>query len=212
MPNKYLHIDEQSVWDDAAEQLRKAPQLALDTERNGRFAYKERICLIQICDGLETYLVDPLAVKDLSVLGQQLADETVVKVMHGCEEDIRYFDGDYGFPVCNVFDTGLAARFLGSDRPNLGAVLEEFAGVVIPKTPGFKFRTGDCGRCPGRPWNTPPATYTTCCPWPTSCGTAWINSGDRNGFTRSVSGWRACGNRLWSPWRRPFDESEDGIR
>ena len=135
MPNKYLHINEQSAWDDAAEQLNKAPQLALDTERNGRFAYKERICLIQICDGLETYLVDPLAVKDLSALGRLLADESVVKVMHGCEEDIRYFDGDYEFPVCNVFDTGLAARFLGSNRPNLGAVLEEFAGVVIPKDP-----------------------------------------------------------------------------
>lgn len=118
-----------------AEELRQAPRLALDTERNGRFAYRERICLIQISDGRSTYLLDPLAVKDLDVLGESLADEDVMIVMHGCEEDVRYFDRDFGFEVSNLFDTGLAARFLGVSRPNLGAVLDEFCGVGIAKDP-----------------------------------------------------------------------------
>ncbi len=118
-----------------ADELRQAPRLALDTERNGRFAYRERICLIQISDGRGTYLLDPLSVKRLDVLGELLADAAVAIVMHGCEEDVRYFDRDFGFTVSNLFDTGLAARFLGVTRPNLGAVLEEFCGVGIAKDP-----------------------------------------------------------------------------
>ena len=133
MPNQYRYIDTQAGWDDAADSLRHGSQLALDTERNGRFAYQERICLIQLCDGEQTLLIDPLAIDDLSSFGAMLADESIVKVIHGCEEDVRFFDHDFGFTINNLFDTGLAARFLGVSRPNLGAVLEEFAGVTIPK-------------------------------------------------------------------------------
>lgn len=135
MQNQYRYIGEQSDWDAVAEELRHAPRLALDTERNGRFAYRERICLIQIADGRGTYLLDPLSVKNLDALGDLLADEAVAIVMHGCEEDVRYFDRDFGFEVSKLFDTGLAARFLGVSRPNLGAVLEEFCGVGIAKDP-----------------------------------------------------------------------------
>ena len=135
MRNQYSYISEQGDWDAVAEELRQAPRLALDTERNGRFAYRERICLIQISDGRATYLLDPLGVKNIDVLGGLLADEEVAIVMHGCEEDVRYFDRDFGFEVTNLFDTGLAARFLGVSRPNLGAVLEEFCGVGIVKDP-----------------------------------------------------------------------------
>ena len=133
MPNQYRYIDTQASWDDAADSLQHASQLALDTERNGRFAYQERICLIQLCDGEQTLLIDSLAIDDLSSFGAMLADESIVKVIHGCEEDVRFFDHDFGFTINNLFDTGLAARFLGVSRPNLGAVLEEFAGVTIPK-------------------------------------------------------------------------------
>ena len=135
MRNQYRYIGEQGDWDAVAEELRRAPRLALDTERNGRFAYRERICLIQISDGRETYLLDPLSVKGLDALGEVLADEAVPVVMHGCEEDVRFFDRDFGFEINNLFDTGLAARFLGVSRPNLGAVLEEFCGVGIAKDP-----------------------------------------------------------------------------
>ena len=133
--NQYRYIGEQSDWDAVSKDLRQAPRLAIDTERNGRFAYREQICLIQISDGIGTYLLDPLSVKGLDGLGEALADEAVQVVMHGCEEDVRFFDRDFGFTVANLFDTGMAARFLGVPRPNLGAVLEEFCGVGIDKDP-----------------------------------------------------------------------------
>ena len=135
MPQHYDYIATQADWDAAAAELRAVPRLALDTERNGRFAYRERICLIQIADDRHTWLLDPLSVPDLSALGDLLADPAILKTLHGCEEDIRYLHGDFGFAVRNLFDTGMAARFAGVTRPNLGAVLEEFCGVSIPKDP-----------------------------------------------------------------------------
>ena len=133
MRNRYRYISDQAEWDAVAAELRESARLALDTERNGRYAYRERICLIQLSDGRQTYLLDPLTVDDLSALGRILGDESVVKALHGSEEDIRFFHRDFGFSVNNLFDTGMAARFLGVARPNLGAVLEEFCGVAIPK-------------------------------------------------------------------------------
>ena len=135
MPQHYDYIATQADWDAAAAELRAVPRLALDTERNGRFAYRERICLIQIADDRHTWLLDPLSVPDLSALGALLSDPAILKTLHGCEEDIRYLHGDFGFAVRNLFDTGMAARFAGVTRPNLGAVLEEFCGVSIPKDP-----------------------------------------------------------------------------
>ena len=133
MPNRYRYISDQAAWDGVVGELAKSTRLALDSERNGRYAYQERICLIQISDGQQTVLLDPLAVDDLSGLGSILADYGVVKALHGAEEDVRYFHTDFGFTIANLFDTGMAARFLGVARPNLGAVLEEFCGVAIPK-------------------------------------------------------------------------------
>lgn len=154
MRNQYRYIGEQSDWDAVADELRQARRLAIDTERNGRFAYRERICLIQISDGRWTYLLDPLSVKGLDALGEALADDAVAIMMHGCEEDVRYFDRDYGFEVNNLFDTGLAARFLGVSKPNLGAVLEEFCGVGIAKDP--KLQVSHWGR---RPLSGPALDY-----------------------------------------------------
>jgi ribonuclease D len=127
-------INTQAEWDRAAARLAQEPELALDTESNSLYTYRESICLIQIAAGEQVFLLDPLAVPDLSALGRILADSTVVKVLHGSDYDIRSFDRDYGFNIASLFDTETAARFLGQTSPNLASVLETFLGVVIPKS------------------------------------------------------------------------------
>jgi ribonuclease D len=127
-------LAEQKDWEDAATRLFGEPYLAVDTESNSLYTYRERICLIQIASRQETFILDPLAVKDLAVLGQLLADPSIVKVLHGSDYDLRSFDRDYGFRVKSLFDTETAARFLGETSPNLASVLEKFLGVNIPKS------------------------------------------------------------------------------
>jgi len=127
-------ITRQSTWENVAARLAREPELAIDTESNSLHAYQERVCLIQIGTPRETFLIDPLAVKDLSSLGDLLANPAIIKDVHGSDYDLRCFDRDYQFRIRSLFDTQIAARFLGSTTPNLASVLEKFLGVTIPKS------------------------------------------------------------------------------
>lgn len=130
-------IDRQAAWDEIAAQLSElseASELAVDLESNSLHAYRERVCLIQLATSQECFILDPLAVEDLSALGTILADPGITKDGHGCDYDVRSLDRDYGFGFQNLFDTQIAARFLGSNTPNLGSVLENYLGVAIRKS------------------------------------------------------------------------------
>ncbi len=127
-------ISSQGQWDRVAGLLSGASELAIDTEANSMYAYRGRICLIQIASSQAVYLLDPLAVTDLTALGSVLADASVTKVMHGSDYDLRSLHREYGFAVAGLFDTETCARFLGMVSPNLAAVLQEFLDVEIPKS------------------------------------------------------------------------------
>lgn len=127
-------IADQSIWENVAVRLAREPELAIDTESNSLHAYQEQVCLIQIGTPRETFLVDPLAVRDLTSLGRLLANPAIIKDLHGADYDIRCFDRDYRFRIRSLFDTQIAARFLGSSTPNLASVLNDFLGVSIPKS------------------------------------------------------------------------------
>jgi ribonuclease D len=127
-------ISTQAHWDRVALELEREPELAVDTEANSMYAYRGRICLVQIASVKSVWLLDPLAVGDLSHLGRILADSSIVKIMHGSDYDLRSFFREYGFPVNGLFDTETCARFLGLVSPNLAAVLQRFLDVEIPKS------------------------------------------------------------------------------
>ncbi|HVR69444.1 MAG TPA: HRDC domain-containing protein, partial [Vicinamibacteria bacterium] len=79
-------------------------------------------------------LIDPLAVRDLAPLARALADATVVKVLHGADYDVTSLKRDFGFTITRVFDTMLAARFLGLPEVGLQAVLRHELGVTVSKS------------------------------------------------------------------------------
>ena len=127
-------ITQQGQWEQVAQRLAQCSELAIDTEANSMYAYRGRICLIQLAADESIYLLDPLAVKDLSALGDLLADAAVTKVLHGSDYDLRSFHREYGFEVAGLFDTETCARFQGMVSPNLAAVLRTFLDVEIPKS------------------------------------------------------------------------------
>lgn len=127
-------ITDQSNWENVAARLAREPELAIDTESNSLHAYQEQVCLIQIGTPRESFLVDPLAVQDLTSLGRLLDNPAIIKDLHGADYDLRCFDRDYQFRIRSLFDTQIAARFLGSSTPNLASVLDNFLGVSIPKS------------------------------------------------------------------------------
>ena len=115
------------------EQVSEERRIGFDLESNGFFRYPERICLIQLSTSQRIYLIDPIAIDDMSPLGTVLADPTVETVLHSGDHDIRSLDRDWGFHVGNLFDTSIAAAFVGSERLGLASTLQDFMGVTIPK-------------------------------------------------------------------------------
>jgi len=124
--------------------LRGEPALAVDTESNSLYVYREQVCLIQISVPGNDYLVDPLALSDLSGLGPLFADPGVLKVLHGAEYDLSVLQRDYRFTLENLFDTMWASRILGWPAHGLAALLKAHFGVSLNK----KYQRADWGRRP----------------------------------------------------------------
>jgi ribonuclease D len=127
-------ITDQAQWEKIARTLEKTGVLAIDLEGNGYFRYPEHICLIQLALEKQVVLLDPLALKDLSTLGRLLQNPALVKIFHSCDWDLRSLDRDCGFHVQGLFDSSLAARFLGINEVGLGKVLKHFLGVELDKS------------------------------------------------------------------------------
>jgi ribonuclease D len=121
------------AWEKCLLRLRQAARLAIDLEANSMFAYRERVCLIQITIPGKDFVVDPLAIGDLSGLGELIQDPGVEKIFHAAEYDLILLKRDYGWELNNLFDTMWAARILGYAQVGLASLLERFYRVKLDK-------------------------------------------------------------------------------
>lgn len=126
-------VDSTSTLDLLVEDLSSADAIAVDTEANSFFAYRERICLVQISTRDRDYLVDPLAPLDLRPLGGVFADPAILKVFHAAENDIILLRQAFDFTFRNLFDTLVAAQVIGVKRYSLQAMLQERFSLDIDK-------------------------------------------------------------------------------
>jgi len=122
--------------------------VALDTESDSLHSFPEKVCLVQVADERGTVsLVDPLAVRDLSALAPLVADPAVVKVFHGASYDLSSMKRDFGFAFAGIFDTMVAAQFLGLPALGLASLLERFFGIA----PGRSRQKDDWAKRPLTP-------------------------------------------------------------
>ncbi|MEA5112609.1 MAG: HRDC domain-containing protein [Geobacteraceae bacterium] len=127
-----------------ARRIEGAPVIAFDLEADSLHHYREKVCLVQIAVSRDVFLVDPLAVPDLSPLGGVLADPAVRKVFHGADYDIRSLYRDFSLEVLNLFDTMFACQFLGEKEVGLAAVLKKRFGIELDK----RYQKADWSRRP----------------------------------------------------------------
>ncbi len=115
------------------EDLRQQDTIAVDTESNSLHAYQEQVCLIQFSTREKDYLLDPLALPDLTLLAPIFAAPEVEKIFHAAEYDLLCLRRDFAFTFENLFDTMWAARLLGYVKVGLGALLERHFEVQPDK-------------------------------------------------------------------------------
>ncbi|MEW5853932.1 MAG: HRDC domain-containing protein [Myxococcota bacterium] len=129
------------------DRLTPARRIALDTESDGFFRYRARLCLLQLASDDVEALVDPLALRDMAPLNALLADSTREIVLHDAEQDIALLRRHVGLTLGRVFDTSAAAKLLGIRALGLQSMLQDFLGVQLDK----KEQRSDWGRRPLRP-------------------------------------------------------------
>ena len=107
-------VDTQDGLEEMLERLADIEELAVDTEADSFYSYREKVCLIQLTYREQDWLVDPLCELDLSGLGAIFADPEVVKIFHDGEYDVMILKREYGFEFASLFDTRVAAAALGA--------------------------------------------------------------------------------------------------
>ena len=107
------------------------PVLAVDTEFLRERTYRPKLCLIQLATSADDIVaVDPIAITDLTPIARLFKDPSIVKVIHACSQDLEVIDGAMGCVPTPMFDTQLAAAFLGH-RMQLGY------GALVRYLPGI---------------------------------------------------------------------------
>ena len=108
--------------------------LAVDTEFLRERTYHPRLCLLQLATADSIAAVDPIALTDLSAVAELFRDPSITKVIHACSQDLEVLDGAMGCVPEPLFDTQLAAAFLGHRMQlGYGALVEAYTGVHLAK-------------------------------------------------------------------------------
>lgn len=96
--------------------------------------YRENVCFVQLCVGDEVFLIDTLAVRDLSPLRPALTDPGILKLLHGADYDVVCIKRDFDIGLFPIFDTMISAQMLGYEQLGLAALVERHFGAHLDKT------------------------------------------------------------------------------
>src|SRR5699024_8110609 len=147
-----------SIWIDRPNQLTefcaelRGELIAVHTESDHFHAYQPRVCLIQLADGQNDALIDPLRLGNtgLTALFELLEDPKTPTLLHAARNDILELQRDFGVRISNIFDTQIAAKFLGYKRNGLSWLQKN----ILAKTPPRQFQRYD--------WRTRPIPAEVC--------------------------------------------------
>lgn len=130
----YEWIDTPRGLERLAGELSKQERIGLDTESDSFHHYRERVCLIQISTRDHDTIIDPLALRDLSLLRPLFQDPNREWVMNGADYDIVCLKRDFDIHFARIFDTVVAAQLLGYRATGLAAMLKLHFQVNVSKT------------------------------------------------------------------------------
>ena len=113
--------------------------ITVDTEFLRESTFWPKLCLIQTAaQGIEA-MIDPLAEDlDLQPFYDLMANENVLKVMHGCRQDVEIFHKEAGIIPAPLFDTQIAAMVCGfGDAVGYENLIKNTTGGKIDKGSRF---------------------------------------------------------------------------
>src|SRR5581483_5072539 len=132
------HVMAEPIWvdgdaglSDVIETLRSEPEYGLDTEFVAERTYWPRLCLVQLSWTGGVALVDPFTC-DVHALGS-LLDTDATMITHAGAADLPILERACGARPTHLFDTQLAAGFVGLGMPSLVSLVSSILGVRLDK-------------------------------------------------------------------------------
>ena len=129
----YTYVDNSDLLRKIVFQISKASELGVDLEADSMFHYQEKVCILQLSSKSANFIIDTLAVKDLSPLKRIFSDPKIKKIFHGADYDIRSLKRDFNIEIQGLFDTQIAARFIGVKETGLANLLNLKLGISLEK-------------------------------------------------------------------------------
>ncbi|HWF74128.1 MAG TPA: ribonuclease D, partial [Solirubrobacteraceae bacterium] len=133
--------------DDVAEiaaAARASGRLGIDTEFMSEGRYRALLCLVQVAvddragGEPEIVLVDTLQDVDVTPLAELLADPSIEIVLHAGRQDVAILRRTWQTEIHNVFDTQIAAGFVGaSAQAGYSNLLGTILGRRVGKTASY---------------------------------------------------------------------------
>jgi ribonuclease D len=129
-----------------AERAAHGGRIAIDTEFVSERRYQALLCLMQVAvpdpdaaGGVRTEVLDPLEGEpDFAPLARALADPAVEVVMHAGRQDVAILRRTLDTDVRNIFDTQVAAGFLGfGNQEGYESLVRKVLQVKLRGSEGF---------------------------------------------------------------------------
>ncbi|KAH8340929.1 hypothetical protein KR059_009787 [Drosophila kikkawai] len=119
----------------ALEELRQAPQIAIDVEHHSYRTFMGITCLVQMSTRSKDYIFDTLTLRDeMHILNLVLTDPKKLKILHGADLDIEWLQRDLSLYIVNMFDTHRAAKALNMARLSLAFLLKHYLDLDVDKS------------------------------------------------------------------------------
>ena len=131
---EFTYIDNELVLKECCKVLSTSRLLSVDTEFVRERTFYPQPGLIQVSDGENIYLIDPLACGSLTAFFEMLESPKIRIIMHSSSEDIELFYFMGCGVIQNLFDTQIAAAWLGMGASlSLQKLIEHHENIVIEK-------------------------------------------------------------------------------
>ena len=132
---QYDIVTDQPQLDAACKRLAEEACFAFDTEFVAEETYERHVCLIQVATQSYCALIDPLDGLDVSPFWNLVVSDACQKIVHSGAEDIAICWAQCNKPPANVFDTQIAAGFVGLDFPlSLARLVRRAAHATLHKS------------------------------------------------------------------------------
>lgn len=113
----YTYIKDKQELEKLCDDLSGLEWIAIDTEFIGENTFFTELCLIQIASQNGIFLVDTIKINEIKCFLNLIENEKILKITHAGDNDYRIFFELFGVIPRNIFDTQIAAGFLGYRFP-----------------------------------------------------------------------------------------------